>query len=178
MNIRIYVANLAAYNSGMLVGEWFDLPMDIDDLMDGIAEVCGGRNEHGNIRYEWAIHDYEAPFKVNEHDSVERINDWAELLDGANEDDSVIETILNNESDIEAGIGIVMNDEYRVYWDCEDMEDVAYAYIEETGLLSNIPDNIANYFDYEKFGRDMEIEGTFLRGRTDDYKYFHVEIIN
>jgi antirestriction protein len=41
------------------------------------------------------------------------------------------------------------------------MSDVAYKYIEDSGLLDNCDDVIARYFDYDKFGRDLEIEGSF-----------------
>lgn len=53
-------------------------------------------------------------------------------------------------------------DDVMVYSDCHDMTDVAYAYIEETGLLNDVPDHLRNYFDYEAFGRDMSFEGQFI----------------
>jgi len=42
------------------------------------------------------------------------------------------------------------------------MEDVAYNYIEETGALKDMPKSLQGYFDYEKLGRDMEIEGSYF----------------
>lgn len=33
--------------------------------------------------------------------------------------------------------------------------DWAYDYIESTGMLADVPDSIANYFDYESFARDQ-----------------------
>jgi hypothetical protein len=41
MEIRIYVANLAKYNDGFLVGEWIDLPMDEDELEAKLDEISG-----------------------------------------------------------------------------------------------------------------------------------------
>lgn len=35
-----------------------------------------------------------------------------------------------------------------------------------TGLLNNVPQEIARYFDYAAFGRDIETEGNFIF--TDD----------
>lgn len=32
--MKIYVANLAKYNEGELVGEWFDLPVDKDEVFE------------------------------------------------------------------------------------------------------------------------------------------------
>ncbi len=42
------------------------------------------------------------------------------------------------------------------------MADVARYYIEETGALGEVPANLQNYIDYESYGRDLEIEGTFI----------------
>ena len=36
-------------------------------------------------------------------------------------------------------------------------EDYAYQYIEDTGLLSSLPDNLQGYFDYAAFARDLLI---------------------
>ena len=52
--------------------------------------------------------------------------------------------------------------DYRIYCSCEDMTDVAYAVVEECGYLDNVPETVARYFDYEAFGRDLGIKGTFL----------------
>ncbi|MOA13128.1 Antirestriction protein (ArdA) [compost metagenome] len=43
------------------------------------------------------------------------------------------------------------------------MADVAYYAIEENGLLEGASETLARYFDYEAYGRDLEIEGTFLK---------------
>jgi antirestriction protein len=34
-------------------------------------------------------------------------------------------------------------------------EDMAREYIDSTGLLSDVPESLANYFDYESYARDM-----------------------
>ena len=33
-------------------------------------------------------------------------------------------------------------------------------------MLEGVDDTIARYFDYEAYGRDLEIEGTFLPTKT------------
>lgn len=44
----------------------------------------------------------------------------------------------------------------------EEQQDVVKAMISECGYLTNVPDNVARYFDYEAFGRDLRLEGTFI----------------
>jgi len=45
----------------------------------------------------------------------------------------------------------------------DKIEDVAYAYIEESGALQNMTESLQGYFDYETLGHDMEIEGSYYR---------------
>lgn len=61
--VRIYIADLEAYNAGKLRGEWVDLPSygELKDVVD--------RMSHGG-RSDWAIHDYEAPFRIEEFEDV------------------------------------------------------------------------------------------------------------
>lgn len=39
------------------------------------------------------------------------------------------------------------------------VEDYARQYVEDCGLLNDMPDNLKNYFDYEAFARDMVLSG-------------------
>lgn len=154
MEIKLYVANLGKYNEGILQGEWFTLPVDMKEVAEKI-----GLNE---VYEEWAIHDYEAPFKIEEYNSIDKLNEVAEQLQNLDEEDSIIESILGNFSTIEEGLEILENRDYMVYVDCKDMTEVAYEYAEQTDILEGASETIARYFDYEAFGRDMGIEGTFI----------------
>lgn len=72
--INIWVSNLGKYNEGILQGAWFTLPTEMSEIRKKI-----GLNE----RYEeWAIHDYEAPFKISEYDDIGTLNEIAELIEG------------------------------------------------------------------------------------------------
>ena len=64
--MRIYIANLGKYNEGELVGAWFTPPVDYDEMAERIGL---------NDRYEeYAIHDYELPFEIDEYTSIEEVN--------------------------------------------------------------------------------------------------------
>ena len=41
------------------------------------------------------------------------------------------------------------------------MEDIAYNYVNNCGLLDTMPENLRYYFDYEALGRDMELNGSY-----------------
>lgn len=50
---RIYVACLAAYNSGMLHGEWIDADQSADELHEGVQRMLKASSQPG--AEEWAI---------------------------------------------------------------------------------------------------------------------------
>ena len=39
--IKIYVANLAQYNNGNIVGDWFDLPISFMSIANRLSHLCG-----------------------------------------------------------------------------------------------------------------------------------------
>lgn len=43
------------------------------------------------------------------------------------------------------------------------MEDVAYQVVNDCGLLDGVPEEVKRYFDYEAYGRDIDIERTFIQ---------------
>ena len=59
---------------------------------------------------------------------------------------------------------IVNADNYRIYYDCYNMTDVAYIVVEECGYLDDAPEILSRYFDYEAFGRDLNFEGHYYFG--------------
>ena len=55
--IRIYVADLAAYNNGKLHGVWIDATQNLEDIQDQINAMLAESPE--GFAEEYAIHDYE-----------------------------------------------------------------------------------------------------------------------
>ena len=53
-------------------------------------------------------------------------------------------------------------DDIILYSGCETMTDLAYYLIDEEQVLGEIPSSLQNYIDYEAYGRDLDIEGTFI----------------
>ena len=106
---------------------------------------------------------------------MEKINEFAERVEALSEQEQEwLELIVEEHTDnLQEALNIIENGNYVVWDNCNDMSDVAYYYMKETGMLQNVPNSIANYFDYEALGRDMDIEGTYLEG--DGY---YLEIIN
>ncbi|WP_040984043.1 antirestriction protein ArdA [Oceanobacillus jeddahense] len=164
MEMQVYIANLGKYNEGELVGAWFTPPIDMEEVKERIG--LNGEYE------EYAIHDYELLFEVDEYTPISEINRLCEMvaeLEGSPLYDALsdvqgywfnsLEELLENQDDI------------IYYPDCDDMEDVARYLIEETGVLGEVPSNLQNYIDYQAFGRDLEIEGSFLVSSHGVFEY-------
>lgn len=164
-NRRIYVACLAAYNSGTLHGRWIDASSDVDDMQADIDAMLAASPVVG--AEEYAIHDSEMPCDIHEYTSladiagimatVERIEDdhgsegveaFGAWLDMMNIDHVDLED--NSETFDQFA------DAYHGKWANE--EEYISDYIESTGMLDNVPESIAMYFDYSAFTRDMFIQ--------------------
>lgn len=152
--MQVYIANLGKYNEGELVGAWFTPPIDYEEM----AEKIGLNEEYE----EFAIHDYELPFEVDEYTPIEEINRLCEAvmeLEGTTiyEELKEIQNMwFSNLDDLLDNV-----DNIQCHSDCDSMEDIAYFYVEE-GLLGEIPERLQTYLDYSAIGRDLEIEGNFL----------------
>jgi len=157
--LNIFITNLGKYNEGELIGEWVKLPVSEEEL-EAVFERIGINEEYE----EHFITDYETDItglKVGEYDSIEDLNELAETLEDLDEyEREIVEAMISEGYDLEEALE--KKDDCMVYHDCNDMTDVAEQYAEETGLLDSIPENLRYYFDFEAYGRDMRIEGTFV----------------
>lgn len=171
MMMNIYLTNLGKYNEGELVGEWVQLPISNEELQK-VFERIGINKEYE----EYFITDYECDFyEIGEYESISTLNEMAEKFDDLDEEQEQVVKVLMSECgyDLDGAIEKAESGDYRIYTDCNDMTDVAYAVVEECDYLRNVPETVARYFDYEAFGRDLGIEGSFHFLDNGDY----IEII-
>lgn len=157
--LKINVTNLKKYNEGALVGEWVSLPCE------GLEEVLNEISNNGND--ELFISDYETDInglKISEYEDILQLNEIAEEIEGMYEDELIaFQAYLEQYNDIEQALEEVRQGNYTIYYDCDDMSDVAYQVVNDCGLLDGVPEEVKIYFDYEAYGRDMDIEGTFIQ---------------
>lgn len=168
--MNIYLTNLGKYNEGQLIGEWVELPVSKEELQKVFERI--GINEEYE---EYFITDYECDFyKIGEYENIDTLNEIAERIEELDEEEASIVKALMSELSytLDEAIDKVNSGDYRIYYDCNDMTDIAYQVVEECGYLNNVPDNVARYFDYESFGRDLGIEGNYIF--TDDNEAIEV----
>lgn len=156
--LRIYLTNLGKYNEGELVGKWVDLPT-VNGFDEHLEEI--GINDEYE---EWFITDYETDIDgltIGEYDNIEELDELAKTLENLQYYYiEVIEALISEGYSLEEALE--KKDDCIIYYDCNDMTDVAEQYAEEVGLLDSIPENLKYYFDFEAYGRDMSYEGHFV----------------
>ena len=149
--IRIYVADLAAYNNGKLHGIWIDVTQEIDDIQEQINELLANSPE--DDAEEYAIHDYEGfvGYSVSEYECIERAYDVACFIE---EHGEIAGELLSHFGDSIDDAQKAIEENYCGCY--ASLADYAEELIEET---TQIPKHLVFYIDYEKMGRDMELGG-------------------
>lgn len=152
---RIYAACLSAYNNGYLHGAWIDCDEGLEHIQDEVNKML--KASPMNDSEEHAIHDYEGfgSIKIEEYDSFEHVEQLAEVLSGLNETETtVFEWLIDNYDTDDA---IEKMEEVNVFEGSRS--DYAQDLTEE---CNQVPDYLANYIDYDRMGRDMEINSEIV----------------
>jgi len=147
---RIYVGTYAKYNNGSLAGAWLALDdyADHDEWVEAIAEL---HKDESDPEYMFQDHEGIPEQYISESGLDSDYWDYRELLDNTDLDKEAVDAGLS--------LGIPLDkleDAYYGYY--EDDTDLAYEYIESTGMLSDVPESLTHYFDYEAFGRDLAMD--------------------
>ncbi len=155
---RIYVACLAAYNTGFLHGAWIDADQDADEIKDKIATMLA--RSPVEQAEEYAIHDYEGFEGVN-------ISEYASI-------DSVARMAAFISEHGALGAGLLeqfsgdMDQAESTLEDCYHGQFASLAdYMEELTTESvTIPEALRYYVDWEGMARDAEIGGDLFTIET------------
>ena len=158
---RAYFASLTDYNNGVLHGVWVDLTMGVEHVEEEIQkmlEASPTAKETGETAEEWAVHDLEAMGSISEHD-IDELCEMGEAVDQYGQ--AYIEFVENYGNSLISEF----QDSYQGEYSTE--VDFAYEFIDATGMLDGVDQNIAQYFDYEKFAKDLFMSDyTMLNGHV------------
>lgn len=169
---KIYVADLAAYNAGHLRGRWIYLPEyeDVDELLNQISCLLGEWDRDlldgmtGPVE-EYAIHDTEGLPRslTSEYPGRNGLREMLYYVD-----------LLNETRNAEAAEYFVNHIATDRGYDPEEWYDYfrqsyrgtfsspgawAEEYMEMSGQLADMPDNLRYYFDFDAFARDVRLGG-------------------
>jgi antirestriction protein len=139
MTARIYVGTYAKYNNGSITGGW----LNCDDYSTHSEFITAACELHmGESDPELMFQDYEGFPKAFYGESYIKpeLWDWLEL------DDSDRELLAAYQDGV------------------DETGTIDQAFLDDTGMLSELPEWARAYFDYEAYARDAGFEGTaFVR---------------
>jgi len=168
--ISIYVTNLGKYNEGYLVGEWLELPATDEEIAATLERIgiSDKPDAYGRYYEEYFITDYESDidgFSCGEYESIAHLNEIAEQIEDI--DAETFAAAYYHASNFEEAIELA-KDTYCLGKCPNTMskeEYIGYYYIEEYEAI-NIPENIISYFDFERYGREIEMAGHFYTAES------------
>ena len=159
--LDIFVNTWGNYNeNGADGGAWVTLPLEpeeLEEVLKNIAENMGDNDP------EFTIHDYEWTCEwegdeISEYDNIIELNEYCLKLSKLSDYEArvysaALEIWGKNYVDPED------LDDFNLYTDIKDNYDLGYYWAVESGCydLDKIG-HLANYFDYEGFGRDIALE--------------------
>ncbi len=180
-NFEAYVTNLGKYNEGQLVGEWVKFPTTEEEMQKVFERIgIGSKDEFGQPYEEWFITDYECPVHgvyemLGEYESLDKLNYLSSRIDEMDKWEqekfvAIMEAGCDEVSDIDDLINLTYNlDCYDFIPDIHDESDLGYYYVHDAGIYSEKElGPLANYIDYERFGRDVAMDES---GRFTDEGY-------
>ena len=159
--LNIYVNTWGNYNeNGADGGEWLSLPMDADELETALERIAEAMGDHDP---EWFVNDYEweGEYSFRSIEEGERfgdLNEYAQQLDALDKWDlekyaAAVEAFGGKYVDIDD------LDEYNLYSDIGNDYDLGYYWAMESGCYDlEKMGHLANYIDYEAFGRDIRFD--------------------
>mgnify|MGYP005833614251 CR=1 FL=1 len=146
--LRIYVACLSSYSAGRLYGSWIDATQDAEDI-EAEVQAMLKKSPMGGAE-EWAIHDHEGfGDTIGEHTSF---TDVAAIAAFFEEHGEAGKLALSNHC---GNIDDAENTMEHYNGVHESLEAWAEDFIEETGMLSEVPDELQRYFDVKSWADDQ-----------------------
>lgn len=169
--LQAFVTNLGKYNEGELVGEWVSFPVTPEEMRAVLDRIGIGHPDDFGVPYEEIfITDYDTDLygvsgELGEYESLDKLNYLASRLEELSSDElekykAVLDSADIPESGIDGLINLTFNlDRYDIYPDISDVEDLGRYYVEESGIYdTKAMGALANYIDYEAFGRDVALD--------------------
>ncbi len=156
----VYVGTWHKYNCGSIAGRWFDLTT-FDDERDFFAACRALHQDEADP--ELMFQDYEG-FPGNMASECHINWAWVEGFRLARDEGCEEAYRLWVEDTGETDF-----DTFRDAWwgEADSEEAFAVEFASDTGLLADVPETVALYFDYEAYARDLFLDSfTFIDGHV------------
>ena len=166
-----YITNLGKYNEGNLVGEWVKFPTTQEEFEGALERIGIGSTDEFGVPYEeFFVTDYDIyvdgleASMLGEYPNYDELNYLATKIEELNEYDyktfcAACESGEHTGSEKEI-INLIENlDCFNLYSDITSYTALGEYYVDEFIDTSSMG-ALANYIDYESYGRDIYFEET------------------
>src|SRR5699024_7044425 len=172
--LNIFISDLGRYNAGELTGKWYD--METEEGREEAAQAVADIEENGSGEY--FISDYESDW-ADISASIGGFEEIAEVMaqvDELNETDKeIFKAVYSLEMYDMDDILRIVNDREYIFVEVAEVDklfadpftELAYYYV-ENGIIE-MDETAERYFDYERFGRDIDMNGATYAEVTDGY---------
>ena len=150
----VYVGTYEKYNNGDLTGAWLDVTQYSD--REAFYQACAALHADEDDP-ELMFQDFQGFPRVyyGESEIGFALWDWLAL----DEDDREMVELYQSEVDASASLECI-KDAFLGTWDSE--ESWAENWLNDSGLLDEVPEALRNYIDLEAYARDARMGGDFV----------------
>ena len=157
--MQIYIADLQAYNSGYLKGEWIKLPTEEDDIQDAILR------QSQNVQSDFAIHDWELPFEISEYTNPLKINELCHTIQELNLNKYLIQHL-----EYAYGVDLKNTDTYTLKNYLEFAQNFIYEFYFDH--IEALPWEISYSIDYETLYKKLEMTMNITKNEYENIYYY------
>lgn len=163
---RAWIGCLACYNAGRLVGEWFDAETAHEVTLAGVHG--GAEFVPADCEELWVMDHENIP--VGNEMSPQEASEWGRAIASVPEDERPALCAWVASGDYAAeGTGDIpsvsdFEESYAGHWD--SFREYAENLAEEIGLLAEAPEDLASYFNWDGWARDLAMD--YATARAED----------
>lgn len=158
--IKVWIGCLHYYNSGRLVGDWFDA-IDADEVT--LADVHrGSGGSHTGCEELWVFDHENIP--VSGEMSPGEAAEWGRVVEEVDEHlrPALLAWVRSGDY-LAEGTGELpstsaFEERFAGHWD--DFDEYAHQLAEDIGLLTDVPKEVVRYFDWKSWTRDLAFDFT------------------
>jgi antirestriction protein len=153
---RVYVGTYGKYNSGSIRGQWLNLT-DYADREEFLAACADLHKDEHDPEFMFQDHVNIPDGMISESSIEAELWEWLAM----NDEDKELLAVYRKHVD-QSGTLEQARDGFMGTFESE--EDWAEDFLEEGGLLNEVPESLRGYIDYEKYARDASYNGmSFVR---------------
>jgi antirestriction protein len=164
---RVWIGCLACYNAGRLIGEWYDAE-DADTVtVDGL-HIEAGTVARVSCEELWVMDTDNMP--LSREMSPMEAAEWGRVLAGVDDwqRDALVAWVSSGDYVAEGrgDLPSLPDFEERYCGEWESFAEYAESLADDIGLLADVAEEIARYFDWSAWTRDLAYDYTTQRAAS------------